>query len=228
MNMQARCFRLCVLSTVTVLLLGAVAYFAWNRCVEAAAARYVRQLGGVAVWTNFGPQWLAKLMGRMNPFQAVTVVMLAGTNVTDRDLPVVLPLRQTTDVELNGSKVTGLGLSCLRSLPKLQSLDLSGSSITDKGLQYVGMLTNLDSLGLVRTKITDQGVRHLQDLKNLKELYIWRTGITDLSLSYLSNLPLESLDVSYTFVTSNGISNLEKVKPSIEIHWLGGKEGRKQ
>lgn len=207
------------LSLAAALLAGLAAYFSVACHNEVAAANRIRRIGGAAVWTDFGPRWLANVMGRAYPFKSVTVVMFGISRITDADLENILPLKHVEYVVLNGADVRGTDLSPLRDLPSLRSLDLTGAKMTDDTLKCIGTLTNLEWLSLGRTSVTDQNVSNLFQLRHLGELDLSRTKVTDLCLGCVSNLPLTSLDVRNTMITSNGVANIKKVNPSIEVVW---------
>lgn len=182
-----------------------------------AAVKQVERIGGYVTFIHHGPGWLVKCLGIAYPFKSVLEIGLIGTNVTDSNLSVVEPLNEANIVLLNAANVRGPGLALLRDLPRLEELDLTKSGITDDGLKYLSSLQKLRKLSLARTQITDQGIFHLEHLNNLQELDLEDTAVTDISLQYLSRLPLKWLNVRRTLITSEGLSELKKRNPTLNI-----------
>jgi len=86
------------------------------------------------------------------------------------------------------------------SIGKLQvhRLSLRCATITDDSIRHIAAMTRLEHLDLFGShQLTDKGVAQLAALKSLRSLSVGGTrGITDDTLRKLSDLPLESLDLT--------------------------------
>ena len=119
---------------------------------------------------------------------------LSHSNITDKDLGLVIKKYQGRLNSLNLSKcpnITNAGLKHIATLQNLTSLNLVGCRlITDAGLTHIATLKNLTSLNLGWCKrITDAGLTHIATLKNLTSLYLaWCRQITDAGIKKLQDL----------------------------------------
>ncbi len=88
--------------------------------------------------------------------QAIAAIEKLGgdVQVDDNNAVMVVGLVETqvTDADLKG----------LAGLTQLRALDLQGTQVTDAGLKELAGLKQLQSLALYGTKVTDAGVRELQ------------------------------------------------------------------
>ena len=82
---------------------------------------------------NYKPELLKILKGLPNLQQ----VQLAGTEVTNRDLGFLRPLRMLTGVGLDQTQVTDEGIRSLQGLPYLVTIECEGTSVSDECLQQV-------------------------------------------------------------------------------------------
>jgi len=118
-------------------------------------------------------------------------------------------------------KITGAGLAHLAKLPKLQDLVLQGpglddaaaaaiaklplrrlslrrTAITDAGLEHLAGMRHLEHIDLSDSRgVTDRGVAALAECKTLRSINVrGARGVTDETLQKLSDLPLESIDLT--------------------------------
>jgi formylglycine-generating enzyme required for sulfatase activity len=139
--------------------------------------------------------------------------------------------------------LTDVGLQQLKEMKSLQTLSLYWTRVTDAGLEHLGGLSNLKVLYLVGTPVSDVGFAHLQGLP-LEQLYVPGTRVTDRGVAKFTNLKvlnignqvtdatlgnltgltrLETLALSYTDVTANGLKVLARF-PSLKVLSLSGEK----
>lgn len=147
-------------------------------------------------------------------------------------------------------KITDEGLKSLSKLSHLTSLDLSwNEQITDAGIGVVGeSSTKLKSLYLNSLPITNKSLQSISKLTNLTTLSLHKcTNITSEAFTYLINLPLtalrissfgdrlqdedlktvgqlgnlKSLNLSYSYITEEGLLHLKGLK-NLKFITLGG------
>jgi hypothetical protein len=154
---------------------------------QQAAIRLIQKLEGDLDSTPRGPEWLRELLGdeRMQFFDAVTLVALGQTDVTDADLALICEAKTIEDVAIADTRITDAGLKYLAGLPRLRSLILSETKITDDGILHLKHLSKLEVLHLERTHITDGSLKELRRMKSLKWLYIGGTDVTETGVAEL-------------------------------------------
>ena len=165
---------------------------------QQAAVQQIEKLGGRVVTTHGDPRWIRWLIGgkSLRIFEQATVVNLRQTTIEDADL---IPLRN-----LNG----------------LQRLNLGETGITNDGLQHLSGLTGLKALDLSRTQISGKGLEHLRGLTALEYLYLSRTKVGDADLRHLKKLTnLGHLDVTGTAVTEEGVEEVKRHSPGVNVVW---------
>jgi hypothetical protein len=72
---------------------------------------------------------------------------------------------QVERITLAGTLVTDEDLPKLQGFPRLRSVDLSDTRISDAGLLHIALLERLEDVTLTRTAVTDTGVKRLQRLR---------------------------------------------------------------
>ncbi len=82
-----------------------------------------------------------------------------------------------TILNLAGTNVTDAGLASIAKFPNLRELRLDRTAVTDAGLKHLSNLDHLETLNLYSTAVTDAGLVTLKHLRVLKRLYIWKTKI---------------------------------------------------
>ena len=134
------------------------------------------------------PAWIARLGGTVEtgPSGEIVAVKLAGSWVNDSEL------------------------LDLAALPGLERLDLSHTRISDEGLLYLRPARRIRELNLLYAEqITDQGMNAIKLWKELRHLNVRGTRIGDGTMAVAGTLPqIETLDVSATAITENGLDNL--------------------
>jgi Leucine-rich repeat (LRR) protein len=101
-----------------------------------------------------------------------------------------LPGRPVTAVGFRNGQFEDKNVQVLVSLKNLKYINLDHTQITDAGLKKIVELKNLSALDLTGTKITDAGLKELQDLKQLTTLSLAGTKIADSGLKeFKKSLP---------------------------------------
>jgi uncharacterized membrane protein len=131
----------------------------------------------------------------------LSVNFINARSATDKEIAMLMPLKN-----------------------QLLWLNLGRTNISDEGLKTIGQLSNLTLLNLEHTKIGDSGIEHLTQLKRLTTLNLVGSQVSDKGLVYIGRLTnLEKVYLYQTGVTSQGINQLIKDRPKIEVD-TGGYE----
>jgi Leucine-rich repeat (LRR) protein len=181
---------------------------------------------------------LVNLQGMTN----LRSLSIGFTNITDDKLIFLNKLKTLEKLQLHlNQKITGEGLANLKDLKSLRELvflstpinngalknigqfsslevlNLEGTNVTDEGLVYLTNLPKLKVLTIIGNN-TDAGLSNLKESKHLEDLIFFSPEITDKGLANLKDIPtLKKLSISTFKVTREGIEDLLKVKPNLEI-----------
>lgn len=181
-------------------------------------------------------------LARLLEFPSLTKLKLNDTAVSNAGMATLKQMTKLNTLELEATKVEDAGLADLMDLKNLEDLHLCRSKISDAGLAHVGQMTSLVSLSLVRTGIRGDGLAHLKNLAKLQKLDLDSTEIDDAKLRFLTPLTslvylelfgskitdaglvhlkplreLKNLLLRRTEVTDEGVANLKKALPNLEI-----------
>jgi hypothetical protein len=116
------------------------------------------------------------------------------------------------------NRFTDDDLAPLKNLHHVEVLKLYLNPITGGGLRYVRHLSKLKVLRLDETRITDDDLRHIRGMKNLEMLYLSATPISDGAIKHIAVLPkLKGVDFFRTRVSQNGIAQLRRLRPKLNI-----------
>lgn len=141
--------------------------------------------------------------------------------MSDDEVRSIAQHRGLRRLSLGASYISGRGLGELRNLPRLRELSLVGAlRLNDSELSEVATLSDLTTLEITfADKITDAALVHIGRMKNLEALSLARSrNISDAGLVHLQALTrLKRLDVLDTAVTANGVAQLQKALPLVEI-----------
>lgn len=106
-------------------------------------------------------------------------------------------------------------------------VNVRDAPVTDEGLRYVKNLRNLRELDLVGTDVTDTGLAYLSGLARLEKLRVVSpmrpSQISDAGIVQLKQLrKLRELDLECTQVTPQGLKDLLRSLPALEVNysWL--------
>ena len=147
---------------------------------------------------------------------------LSYTQITNKGLEHLKTFKSRTSLKsLNLTRcrqITDEGLKSVGSLENLASLNLQKcGKIIGSGLQYLKGLKSFTFLNLGDTSFGEKGkgFEELKDLIHLITLNLSRTDITDDGLAFLNLKNLISLNLSYTSITSTGLTHLKNLKNSL-------------
>ncbi len=157
------------------------------------------------------------------------VIDIRGTQVTFHGVKKFRLALPNTYVHADYSKLSAIDkISHAEYLSDVESLDLGNSSINNNHLVKLQGLKNIDKLYLNHTLVTDDGLKYLRKIPNLRMLNLRGTAITDkglIILQQMKQLEKLELDVRETFVTFQGVDDLDKALPDIDIRWDGNTSG---
>jgi len=152
----------------------------------------------------------------------LTSLDISFTQITDVGLEHLASLEQLEELNLGGDKISGAGLHVLKLLPKLRKLSFYGIQrrnagwcwapvVTDLELETISLLGGLEELNVgLGVALGTPRPSDLGPADSEAECRIaGGTRITDLGLSKLASLKkLQSLDVSGSSITANGVKTL--------------------
>jgi hypothetical protein len=145
---------------------------------------------------------LAAARGVLRVPEGTLVALIVAQAARDEDLLPLLDLRPDAldIVYMRGTKVTDAGLAHLAALQELRQLDLSETNVTDAGLTHLANLRQLRWLLLGKTHVTDAGLAHLANLRELQTLDLYGTDVRGPGLTSLAGLrELRDVDVGGTY-----------------------------
>lgn len=173
---------------------------------------------------------------------ALTKLQLSYCRVGDRHVDCLSRLQHLQTLRLDWTDIGDEGLKKLKFLASLSTLDLSRTHATDAALSSICTLQNLNQLALWdcklrgsnlsalkvlpslthlwlnRTRLDDTTGKQLAELKHVKALALSESSIGDDTVMSLSQLPIESLDISQTRVTDKSIEALCDLQTLIELN----------
>lgn len=166
------------------------------------------------------------------------MVSLAGTNVKDEDLSILVDL-DMWDLNLGATEITNAGLKYI-PWDSLRNLNLSGTLVDDRGLiqltHNLGPLRSLklrmtsvegiafplqgcpalDELDLSLCPVSEEAIRRLAKMK-VDYLILAETNIDDSTIPALQQLQVETLDLTKTNVSESGCESLAQARPDLRI-----------
>ena len=175
--------------------------------------------------TDLGLLRIAKLTG----LEELSMVRIS--DITDKGLAHLAPLKSLKLLNLNSGKISDEGLAHLKALESLEELRLPYSkNISDEGLKHIAELSNLRKLSVGGFKpaditltgpFTDEGLLHLSKLEHLEKLGISSgMGITDVGMHYIAkHKKLKELSLMCNGITNVGLGIISSMK-SLENIWL--------
>ena len=90
------------------------------------------------------------------------LLRLSSTQIGDKGLQNLLPLKKLEFLVLDGTKVTNDGIKVITKFPILETLNLSKTNVDDGGIDTLAKLKSVDMLYLEGTKMTDKGIEKLR------------------------------------------------------------------
>ena len=188
-----------------------------------SVANKIRVVGGRAVWSPSGPQWLYLATGDRGTeiFDVITTVDLYNGNnplkgrggrneqITDEWLKHLSGLSTLKRLDVANCEIHGPGLRHIAGLTGLRELNLTLTPVTDEGLEHLAQLTELRTLGLASTKCNGTGFAHLKALRKLENVNFHFTPLNDAGLRAISQIPIsDRLWFAHTRFTDAGAKAL--------------------
>ncbi len=100
-------------------------------------------------------------------------------------------------------------------------LDFKEARVTDESLQNLSGLESVDVIVFSLSDVRDDQLSHLKSLGKVRHLWLSHTGLTDACVDALIDIPgLESVDVTGSLITENGIARLRAARPSVVVRNL--------
>lgn len=140
------------------------------------------------------------------------IILENQSGVSDEDLAILKGNKGVRILNIHGTPLTDKSLKYAMDNPII-AIRAGHSCVDSAGLAFICThFPKLESLELEGLKqIKDNDLAQLKNLKNLKELNLSHSSLKDSQISYLTKLQmLDGLDIGYTFVSSDGLRQLEK------------------
>jgi DNA-3-methyladenine glycosylase len=152
-------------------------------------------------------------MSHLGRFTGLIRLDLDRSDATDKGLLLLPPLKNLADISCTGTFIKGSSFKTLKRFPGLSKLKLQGCSLNLTDLNDLVWVPQLRVLNLNATHMTSEGLKNVSKLVSLKVLCVRNNrNLDDSGLKYLLPLKhLESIDLSSTKVTSNGIAVLRQL-----------------
>jgi hypothetical protein len=184
--------------------------------------------------------------GRWDGANVTEAMLVDFLQVDDAKLQTLRDGRRVTELCLGGTAVTAAGLANLPELPDLRWLDLAGlpvnddllakllqgnhicqrlnldrTPITDASAETFGKLGKLQELDISSTRAGESVARTLSNCQELRILWASASKVDDASLAELAQLSkLERIDLQLSLVTPQGLEELKKRRPQLDINPL--------
>lgn len=108
--------------------------------------------------------------------------------------------RRVKRLFIHRTAISDVHLRMIAQLSNLNCLDISETQI--RSLKPLAHLTKLDRLHLEELPIEDRDITHLEGLTRLNCLWLNNTAVSDQALKIVRHLPLETLYLDDTAITS--------------------------
>ena len=166
----------------------------------------------------------------LQAFSRLRKLDLSGTELSDAGFGALVPLPELRELFIGNGEAGDQALTAAAAQSKLTVLDASASQISDAGVQglrdvllqelvvsdsnigddaLLRICRTLTSLWIGSTEVTDEGAAHLSALDGLEHLDVSHNEqLTDGFLLPLRGLPLKSLNLWKTSVSSAGLPHL--------------------
>ena len=164
---------------------------------------------------------LTKIGAKINHENGKYLVDIRNTSeFTDAEMDLLEKLPNIVDLYLENVPVSDDGLPKLVSQPHIGRLVLNDCDISGKGLRTLSQLPlhlGLYDLSLRKARITDEDAKLLAEFPRLSCINVGETLMTDNIIPILSKLPLNILYRKNSKLTEEGIAELKKVRPNLDV-----------
>jgi len=159
----------------------------------------------------------------LSAYSSLEVLSCEDTRFSDEDAIAFLPrFPRLRVLMLNGTDVTDRAMGAIGRIETLTDLHLERTDITDHGVFKLGRPTEFEFISLADTEITDASVPVIARMKCLKRLNLGGTRITDDSIPELAGLPLVGwLDLNDTRISDTGVAQLTGLKNLVSLDLSG-------
>lgn len=176
-------------------------------------------------WVRWG---LARRAGGNPPRPDASYV---GSRYFDLSSPLIfddlaLEMMQTNPfrerIEANHGNITGATLAEIAKQDRTTKLELENTRVVDDDMKHLARMTRLSEVVLAGCNVGDAGIAVLaQSCWRLKKIDLEATAITDAGLPALYGLRrLSELNVRHTQVTTEGVAELRKHLPNVNVKWV--------
>jgi len=158
----------------------------------------------------------------MGPKPKLKSLLAYSMPINDSALAHLKQFPELALVMLNDTDVTGAGLTILKDVPSLQAVAVGNCPITEKNIGDFQIPAGWTSITLSSNDLGDADIRRLKFPDSIVEVELWGTLISDDTLDHLARLPnLVSLNVSFTYVTPEGLARFQQSCPNCKVKSKG-------
>lgn len=156
---------------------------------------------------------LAQLASVPEAAAAVTEIDMAGSSdVDDNGLQYLAALPNLKSVKIAGPKLTAAGLTKLGQVKSLTDIQLGSTPADDSVVAAVATIPHLQKLDLTGTAVSPAVGALLQGLRELTDLSLANTQANDETVAALVGLPIRSLTLDNSRVTTAALPHLLKIE----------------
>lgn len=150
-------------------------------------------------------------------FQSLRTLRLNCSEVPGEFLENIKSAYNLIEINLtNNPEVFDSHMRNLSELVNLEKLILNETGVTETGFSQLYRLQSLTNLGLSGMNFTNAGFSIIRGFSQLKTLDISDSNAPDRALRDLAHLPLQSLDLSGTDITDEGMGDLNNI-PTLQF-----------
>lgn len=166
-----------------------------------------------SVWVMPGnAEWVIPVFFRLSgsgPYYKIDTSVDPSRIESDREMiEFARPLRLDR-LALGSGNITDRGMAELGRFENAEIVSIGFASISGTSLRNLQSLKKLRELHLAKMTYSNDDLRHIASITSIQRLFLSRNkAITDDALRHLTRLPLRSLDLSGTSITSAGVKQL--------------------
>ncbi|MBX9666925.1 MAG: hypothetical protein K2X93_04865 [Candidatus Obscuribacterales bacterium] len=144
---------------------------------------------------------------------------LVDCKVTNQGLANLSNAKHLRRLKVRGGEFNEVGMKAIGTLSGLHELDLRAIRIAPQSLHHINQLQELTKLTLKWSDMSDDDVASIAKMKSIVTLNLSESyALTDKSIDYLKQMKnLESLDLSFSKISSERLEALRSAIPNCEI-----------
>jgi hypothetical protein len=127
-------------------------------------------------------------------------------------------IRFGTDNAIQASFHDPVVSSGIAKYPEIAVLDFKEAHVTEESLKNLSGLKSVGVMVFSLSDIQDDHLRHLTTIGKVRHLLLSHTALTDDCVDAIIDVPgLESVDLTNSLITPNGIARLRAARPALIV-----------